>query len=129
MQPIPLTQVRSFVMGDLSLQEQGRTLDPEDPKVDAKVTKVLEREVEQLTFEAREKYKNLLRDAKESGTAADIDKLTYTLEKPNEVLVRLKVEHSGFSTLNNQRFGARFVGDLANPVRIVICLCGCTVLE
>ena len=31
------------------------------------------------------------------------------------MLVRLRVEHSGFSTINNQRFGARFVGDVANP--------------
>lgn len=36
----------------------------------------------------------------------------YTLQYPDQVLVRLKVEHSGFTTLNNQRFGSRFVGEV-----------------
>jgi len=120
MKPIPLTQVRSFVMGELSLQDQRSPLDPEDPKIDAKVTNVLEEEVRMLKVEAREKYENLLRDAAASGIAADTDKLHYKLEKPDEVLVRLKVEHSGFSTLNNQRFGAKFVGEVANPVRHIL---------
>jgi len=118
--PIPLTQVRSFVMGELTLRDQSRRLDPEDPKVDAKVTNILEEEVRTLKAEAQEKYQNLLRDAAASGKAADVKELTYKLEKPDEVLVRLKVEHSGFSTLNNQRFGAKFVGEVANPVRIIL---------
>ena len=29
-------------------------------------------------------------------------------------MVRLRIEHSGFSTLNNQRFGSKFVGDVSN---------------
>ena len=33
----------------------------------------------------------------------------FVLKSPDVVLVRLKVEHSGFTTLNNQRFGAKFV--------------------
>ena len=39
----------------------------------------------------------------------------YRLDKPNQILVRLKVEHSGFGTLNNQRFGSNFVEEGANP--------------
>ena len=117
--PIPLTQVRSFVTGEISLSDQRTPLDPEDPKIDVKVTKALEDEVRMLQAEAREKYRNLLRDAASSGKAADVDQLKYKLEKPDEVLIRLKVEHSGFSTLNNQRFGAKFVGQVANPVRTV----------
>ena len=39
----------------------------------------------------------------------------YRLEKPDQVLVRLKVEHSGFGTLNNQRFGSKFVEEVDNP--------------
>lgn len=108
-------------MGEISLQDQARRLDPEDPKIDAKVTKILEQEVNQLTYEAREKYKDLMRDAAAAGNTADVDQLKYKLEKPDEVLVRLKVEHTGFTTLNNQRFGAKFVGDLANPVCINLC--------
>ena len=33
----------------------------------------------------------------------------YILEKPDQILVRLNVEHSRFGTLNNQRFGSKFV--------------------
>lgn len=115
---IPLTQVRSFVMGEVSLQDRRSTLDPEDPKIDKKITAFLEEEVNVLKHEAIDKYQNLLRDAAAAGNAADTEKLKYKLQKPEEVLVRLKVEHSGYSTLNNQRFGAKFVGALANPVRI-----------
>jgi double-strand break repair protein MRE11 len=117
---IPLTQVRSFVMGEVSLQDRRSTFDPEDPKIDKKITAFLEEEVNVLKHEAIDKYQNLLRDAAVAGNAADTDKLKYKLQKPEEVLVRLKVEHSGYSTLNNQRFGAKFVGALANPVRIFI---------
>lgn len=110
---IPLTQVRSFVMGALSLQDQRKPLDPDDPKIDQKVTKILEEEVRLLAFEAREKHKNLLRDAIAAGNDAHRQKsVKYKLEKPDEVLIRLKVEHTGFTTLNNQRFGARFVGEV-----------------
>jgi hypothetical protein len=38
----------------------------------------------------------------------------YTLQYPEQVLVRLKVVHSGFTTLNNQRFGSRFVGEVVS---------------
>ena len=33
----------------------------------------------------------------------------YRLEKTDQVLVRLKVEHSGFGTINNLRFGSKFI--------------------
>jgi double-strand break repair protein MRE11 len=42
--------------------------------------------------------------------------LKHTLHKEDEVLVRLKVDHTGFAAVNNQRFGAKFVGESANPV-------------
>ncbi|CAN0462798.1 unnamed protein product, partial [Hapterophycus canaliculatus] len=34
----------------------------------------------------------------------------YLIEKRDQVLVRLRVEHSDFPTLNNQRFGSQFMG-------------------
>ena len=40
----------------------------------------------------------------------------YRLENPDQVLVRLKVDHSGFGTLNNQRLGSKFVEE-AGPFR------------
>ena len=39
----------------------------------------------------------------------------YRPEKPDRILVRLKVEHSRFGTLKNQRFGSKFVEEVANP--------------
>mmetsp|Transcript_12362 Transcript_12362/g.27094 ORF Transcript_12362/g.27094 Transcript_12362/m.27094 type:complete len:392 (-) Transcript_12362:133-1308(-) len=42
------------------------------------------------------------------------------MQKPEQVLVRLKVEHSGFTTLNGQRFGAMFVDEVANPSDILL---------
>jgi double-strand break repair protein MRE11 len=44
----------------------------------------------------------------------------YTIKNPERVLVRLKVEHTGFTTLNNQRFGSQFVGQVANPSDILL---------
>ncbi|KEP62238.1 UNVERIFIED_CONTAM: Mre11 DNA-binding domain-containing protein [Hammondia hammondi] len=38
-----------------------------------------------------------------------------TKEKKKLPLVRLRVEHSGFSTISTSRFGAQFVGRVANP--------------
>jgi double-strand break repair protein MRE11 len=123
--PIPLTQVRSFVMGDISLEQQ-RGLDPEDPKVEQKVSRLLEDQVRVLIHEAREKRKELHEAAKEAGNPMatmmmeDDCPLKNLVDKPDEVLVRLKVDHAGFSTLNNQRFGAKFIGQVANPVRIEV---------
>lgn len=115
--PIPLTQVRAFMMGEVSLGGLPE-LDPEDSKIDIKITRLLEEEIKQLVFEARSKREELINDCQTLGNhIMHVEKaVQYMLQKPNEVLVRLKVEHSGFSTLNNQRFGAKFVGDVANPV-------------
>ena len=38
----------------------------------------------------------------------------YRLEKPDRILVRLKVEHSRLGTLKNQRSGSKFVEEVAN---------------
>lgn len=124
LQPIPLTQVRSFVMGSVDLAREPR-LDPDDSKVDVKVAKVLEDKVRVLILNAQEKREELLLAAKDAGNVlarhfvGEDDSafpLKHTLNKPEEVLVRLKVDHTGFSVVNNQRFGAKFVGQVANPV-------------
>lgn len=124
LQHIPLTQVRSFVIGEISLQEHEHELDPEDPKIDTKVSNLLQEEVDLLVYQAKEKTDELQQAAKASGNTAgdkrNPHQLRYRLQKPDEVLVRLKVEHSGFSTLNNQRFGAKFVGKVANPSDVLL---------
>jgi double-strand break repair protein MRE11 len=120
--PVPLTQVRSFVTTELSLREHRAELDPEDPKIDTKVTDVLEEEVQLMVLNARERTQEVLHDSREAGSdAGEMDStLKYKLQRPGEVLVRIRVEHNGFSTLNNQRFGAKFVGDVANPSDILL---------
>ena len=35
-------------------------------------------------------------------------------------LVRLKVEHQGFNTISNQRFGSAFLGRVANPADLLL---------
>ena len=89
----------------------------DEDKIEHKVSSVLEEEVQLMVLSAREKMEALLKDAREAGNDAwkESSPIKYKLQSPNEVLVRIRVEHSGFSTLNNQRFGAKFVGDVANP--------------
>lgn len=129
MTAVPLMQVRSFVMGQIVLSESN--VDPEDPRIEEAVGELLAKEVEKLAQQARKDSRLLLqRDAPVQAVAAEgengdgdcdlEEKLHYRVEKPNQVLVRLKVEHSGFSTLHNQRFGSQFVNDVANPSDILL---------
>lgn len=37
------------------------------------------------------------------------------------MLIRLRVDHEGFPALNQQRFGAHFVGEVANPGDVLLC--------
>lgn len=78
---------------------------------------------------AREEGERLQEDATASYDAVtnmeeefdgDKRKRRYEIRDPDKVLVRLRVEHTGFSTLNNQRFGAQFVGQVANPSDILL---------
>ena len=119
MTKVPLVQVRTFLLGEVSLSGHG--MDPEDPKIDLHVATFLETEVKVLIREAKEKRQELLIDAKSEGNdPEEQEHLKFRLEKPEQLLIRLKVEHSGFTTLNNQRFGARFVGLVGNPVDILL---------
>jgi double-strand break repair protein MRE11 len=122
MTPVPLTQVRPFVTAELSLQEHREQLDPEDPRVDEHVATVLQEEVKVMVCSAQDKRRDILQEARRLGNDAgdDDSPLMYQLEKPGEPLVRLRVEHTGFSTLSNQRFGAHFVGQVANPEDILL---------
>lgn len=51
------------------------------------------------------------------------------MKHPDQVLVRLKVEHSGFTTLNNQRFGSKFVGEVVSIRRESIAVVSTVVLH
>ena len=118
MTAVPLMQVRSFTMGHITLSESN--LDPEDTRIDEAMRELLAKEVEKIVAQAREDSRLLKKDAQAvAGEDGDGDgditkKLHYHVEKPEQVLVRLKVEHSGFTTLHNQRFGSQFVNDVVS---------------
>jgi double-strand break repair protein MRE11 len=102
----PLSKVRGFAMGEVSLIDFDE-LNPEDPKIDDKVTKVLVAKVKELINEARERTEvaNEAAETHRQNCGMEDEDLQpeYDLNIPQRVLVRLKVEHTGFSTLNNQR--------------------------
>jgi double-strand break repair protein MRE11 len=128
LQKVPLTQVRPFVTTEITLQHyqnqrqplRGHYLDPEDPRVEDKMQVLLEEEVQLLCLNARQQREELLRDALVAGNTVDPSKLQFPIQQPDQVLVRLRVEHSGFDTLHGQRFGARFVSQVANPSNILL---------
>ncbi|KAL7536400.1 hypothetical protein ACHAXR_009255 [Thalassiosira sp. AJA248-18] len=93
------------------------------------MSEVLVGEVEALIQKARDEAEHLAQDAEEEAQRSraledefDTDKRErkYKIKDPEKVLVRLKVEHTGFTTLNNQRFGSQFVGEVANPSDILL---------
>ncbi|DAZ97502.1 TPA: hypothetical protein N0F65_009770 [Lagenidium giganteum] len=95
-----LKSVRPFKIGDIVLAEV-EELDVNDPDVTDRITEVLERRVKELLREAKQ-------EQAETGNTLD------------QVLIRLRVEHTGFPVLHNQRFGGRFVGKIANPNDILL---------
>ncbi|KAL7575895.1 hypothetical protein ACA910_003207 [Epithemia clementina (nom. ined.)] len=130
---VPLTQVRPFVTNEVVLSQHKARLDPEDNHIDSKITRALEEEVRLLILNAKEKQEQVLQQAEEAGSnvaklilqqsasgSSAMPRMQYTIVHPEKVLVRIRVEHSGFSTLNNQRFGAKFVDEIANSDSILL---------
>merc|ERR1719253_1992873 len=123
---IPLSSVRSFVTDEVSLQEKATEagLDLEDPRLEEQLSDVLAAEVDGLIQRAREEAAQLRQDAEDAARSAraledefDPDGGTarerqYHVKDPDRVLVRLKVEHTGFAT--------QFVGQVANPSDILL---------
>lgn len=93
---IPLNSVRPFVYAEVILKDE-QDIDPNDQD---SVLQHLDKVVASL-----------------------IDKSTKTAESKSETqlpLVRMKVDYSGFTTINPQRFGQKYVGKVANPQDILI---------
>ena len=61
-----------------------------------------------------------LRSLEDEFDDSDKPERKYSIKQPEKVLVRLKVEHSGFSTLNNQRFGSQFVGEVVRCYLFIV---------
>ena len=99
------TQVRPFTFAELALREEAN-FEAVDHKVEEKISDLLSSKVNVLIKKTRQAS---------SEVEAGIDGLKYRVKDPQKVLVRLKVDHAGFPTINQQRFGSKFFGDVANP--------------
>jgi len=99
--------VRPYVFEHLILSEtlDESGLDPKDPKLEEAVDDYLELKVNELIQRAKDEHPH------HYGPGVDETKL-----RP---LIRLRVEHTGFCTVNRQRFGQKFVDRVANPVDIL----------
>ncbi|KAF8083420.1 hypothetical protein N665_0774s0009 [Sinapis alba] len=93
---IPLTSVRPFEYTEIVLKDE----DDIDPNDQNSILEHLDKVVRDLIEKASKKAVN----------RSDI-KLP---------LVRIKVDYSGFMTINPQRFGQKYVGKVANPQDILI---------
>ena len=83
---------------------------------------MLEEQVNAIILDARENRIRIAEEAKAAGSNAgeEDSPLVNRLLNPEKILARLRVDHTGFSTLNNQRFGAKFVEEIANPDNILL---------
>ena len=109
-----LTQVRPFLVDELVLAEID-DLDPMHPDVEKHVNEILAQKVNEMIEAARA-------DAAPSSLPDEFNKTGLNgkkaskIAKREQVLVRLRVDHTGFQSLNAQRFGAQFVGQVRRPV-------------
>ncbi|CAI0375847.1 unnamed protein product [Linum tenue] len=93
---IPLTSVRPFEYTEIVLKEE-TDIDPNDQN---SILEHLDKVVS-----------NLIDKSRRNATSRSELKLP---------LVRVKVDYSGFMTINPQRFGQKYVGKVANPQDILI---------
>jgi double-strand break repair protein MRE11 len=119
-----LHTVRPFKMGEVILSEI-EELEPNDPDVTERVDEYLEGRVAELLQEAEleqeERLRKRARAREERQQESPFPLPDHGVEEEKElVLIRLRVEHTGFPVLVNQRFGARFVGKVANPNDILL---------
>uniref|UniRef100_A0ACD5V0Z7 Uncharacterized protein n=1 Tax=Avena sativa TaxID=4498 RepID=A0ACD5V0Z7_AVESA len=93
---IPLRSVRPFEYAEVVLKDE----EDVDPNDQASVLEHLDKIV-----------RNLIEKSSQPAASGSEPKLP---------LVRIKVDYSGFSTINPQRFGQKYVGKVANPQDILI---------
>ncbi|KUF98102.1 F-box/LRR-repeat protein 13 [Phytophthora nicotianae] len=120
-----LHTVRLFKMGEVILSEI-EELEPTDPDVAERIGEYLEGRVVELLHEAeleqqeRRRERALEREQRQHESPFPLPEVGNEEEEKELVLIRLRVEHTGFPVLVNQRFGAKFVGKVANPNDILL---------
>ena len=105
MESIPLTTVRPFLLREVVLEEHAEESDLHDER---NLMDMLARRVDEM-----------LREVKDMTARAT--PITQAAENRAKFpLLRLKVDYTGFSTCNPQRFGQRFVDKVANPSELLL---------
>ena len=74
---------------------------------------------QELAQEVAARGEALIERARKTRSAFRYDDMLLPMAAPDQVLVRLKVDHTGFATLNNAKFGGQFVGRVANTSAIL----------
>ena len=95
MEPVPLRSVRQFKLDTIVLSEC-HNLNITDKNIELKIEQVLAKKVIKMVEEC--------------------SKERYSYEKqPVKPLIRLKVDHTGFESINEARFAQKFLDKVANP--------------
>ena len=111
LQAIPYSRIRQFIYEDIVLSDVAG-LDARDPNVEDRIQEVL-----------TAKVKTILRTAQATRIQSEDDgdaDVSYGLIDPDKIIIRLRVFHAGFTTLNQQRFGTLFIGKVANPSDLLL---------
>jgi double-strand break repair protein MRE11 len=114
----PYTQIRSFTFADLSLSEEG--LDPREPNIEEAINTLLTRKIKEIIREARRNLNDQRSNNLSISSSSLQDQPRYEIKEPQKVLIKLRVDHSGFPTINQQRFGTQFLGEVANPSDLIL---------
>ena len=109
MHPIPYTQIRPYLYSEIALSTIP-DLNPNDSKIEDKIRSVLASRVRHMIEEARQSSTAVA----EAGSSQE-----YVIRRPEMVLVRLRVDHVGYPTINQQRFGTLFMDTIANPSSVL----------
>ena len=123
MRAIKYKQVRQFIYRELSLRDFPH-LDPNHSKIEDQIKDVLITRINEMILEGRAAITAGNTEAGGAAGSANEDAqlpvVKYTLRDPHKVIIRLRVDHEGFPALNQQRFGAHFVGEVANPADVLL---------
>lgn len=118
MKAIRYRAVRQFVYADINLRDYAE-LDAKYAQVEEQIKGILTSKVDEMIAEGRRVLRSDAAENESVGVAA-LSRCKYAIKDPQKVLVRLKVSHEGFPSLNQQRFGTQYVGKVANPADMLL---------
>ena len=110
--PLKLTCQRPFVVADVVLADE-ETLEGPDAYDDDRDSAAAVADV------LADKVETLINEISGKARPPRTKDMLCPMARPDQVLVRLRVDHTGFATINNAKFGGRFVGRVANAATIL----------